>query len=127
MSDDFTEDKIARLRATTDMKQKTAIVELAHAPVEDDGLEKGCETASTSCRASAGAICRSSTFRSPAILAAAPRRPSNGSGFVPDGVTLKDKVESLERQLVGELLLRRRWNQSRAASELGLSRVGLAN
>jgi hypothetical protein len=43
MSDDFTEDKIARLRATTDMKQKAAIVELAHAPVEDDGLEKSCE------------------------------------------------------------------------------------
>jgi len=42
-------------------------------------------------------------------------------------VTLKDKVESLEKHLVGEVLVRHRWNQSRAASELGLSRVGLAN
>jgi two-component system response regulator HupR/HoxA len=28
---------------------------------------------------------------------------------------------------VSEVLLRHRWNQSRAANELGLSRVGLAN
>ena len=38
-----------------------------------------------------------------------------------------EKVENLERQLVGEVLSRYRWNQSRAATELGLSRVGLAN
>ena len=65
---------------------------------------------------------------SPAILAAVPARPSRpGNGFVPQGATLKDKVESLEKHLVGEALARHRWNQSRAASELGLSRVGLAN
>ena len=46
---------------------------------------------------------------------------------MPEGVTLKDKVESLEKQLVRETLLRHRWNQSRASDELGLSRVGLAN
>jgi two-component system response regulator HupR/HoxA len=63
---------------------------------------------------------------SPAILAAAPRAPRM-NGFMPEGVTLKEKVESLEKQLVGEVLSRHRWNQSRAASELGLSRVGLAN
>ena len=62
---------------------------------------------------------------SPAMLAATPRKPANG--FAPDGATLKDKVESLEKHLVGEMLVRHRWNQSRAASELGLSRVGLAN
>jgi two-component system response regulator HupR/HoxA len=28
---------------------------------------------------------------------------------------------------VGEVLSRHRWNQSRAANQLGLSRVGLAN
>ena len=64
---------------------------------------------------------------SPAILTAPPRKPSSSNGFVPQGATLKDKVESLERHLVGEVLRRNRWNQSRAASELGLSRVGLAN
>lgn len=64
---------------------------------------------------------------SPALLAVTPRRPSALNGFVPDGSTLKDKVESLEKHLVGDVLTRHRWNQSRAASELGLSRVGLAN
>ena len=46
---------------------------------------------------------------------------------MPEGETLKDRVESLERHLVREALARYRWNQSRVAEELGLSRVGLAN
>ncbi|MFC4253000.1 sigma-54-dependent transcriptional regulator [Sinimarinibacterium flocculans] len=41
--------------------------------------------------------------------------------------TLKQKVEALEAELVMQSLLRHRWNHSRAAKELGLSRVGLAN
>jgi two-component system response regulator HupR/HoxA len=45
----------------------------------------------------------------------------------PDGRTLKEIVESLEGQLVRQVLERCRWNQSKAARELGLSRVGLAN
>ena len=44
-----------------------------------------------------------------------------------DGDTLKEKVESLEKALVTDALARHRWNQSEAARELGLSRVGLAN
>ncbi len=64
---------------------------------------------------------------SPAILAAIPRAPKRNNGFSPEGTTLKEMVESLEKQLVGETLVRHRWNQSRAANELGLSRVGLAN
>jgi two-component system response regulator HupR/HoxA len=63
---------------------------------------------------------------SPGILAATPHRPRS-NGFTPEGATLKEKVESLEKKLVGEVLSRHRWNQSRAANELGLSRVGLAN
>lgn len=43
------------------------------------------------------------------------------------GRTLKEKVEYLEAILVREALARHRWNQSRAAADLGLSRVGLAN
>jgi two-component system response regulator HupR/HoxA len=62
---------------------------------------------------------------SPAILAAAPRS-SRGEYIAPKG-SLKDKVESLERKILQEALTRHRWNQSRAANELGLSRVGLAN
>ena len=43
------------------------------------------------------------------------------------GNTLREKVESVERTLVGEALMSFRWNQTRAAESLGLSRVGLAN
>ncbi|HTH16373.1 MAG TPA: sigma-54 dependent transcriptional regulator [Magnetospirillum sp.] len=39
--------------------------------------------------------------------------------------SLKDQVETLEAQLLGEALSRHRWNISRVAEELGLSRVGL--
>lgn len=48
-------------------------------------------------------------------------------GFLNDGRTLKDKVELLEVRLVEQALVRHRWNHSRAARDLGLSRVGLAN
>jgi two-component system response regulator HupR/HoxA len=44
-----------------------------------------------------------------------------------DGETLKDMVETFEKQIVAASLRRHRWNQSRSAHELGLSRVGLAN
>jgi two-component system, NtrC family, response regulator HupR/HoxA len=64
---------------------------------------------------------------SPALLAVAPRRLASHSRFSPEGATLKDQVESLEKHIVTEALARHRWNQSRAADELGLSRVGLAN
>jgi two-component system response regulator HupR/HoxA len=43
------------------------------------------------------------------------------------GRTLKEKVEALEEKLVRDTLDRCGWNHSRAAKELGLSRVGLAN
>ena len=45
----------------------------------------------------------------------------------PQGSTLKEMVESLEMQLVKSALGHHRWNQSKAARKLGLSRVGLAN
>ena len=49
------------------------------------------------------------------------------AGFLQQQGTLKDKVEALEMHLVAQSLLTHRWNHSRAARELGLSRVGLAN
>ncbi len=39
--------------------------------------------------------------------------------------SLKERVESLELRILRECLIRHRWNKSRAAKELGLSRVGL--
>lgn len=38
---------------------------------------------------------------------------------------LKDRLEALEARVIKETLIRHRWNKSRAANELGLSRVGL--
>ncbi len=39
--------------------------------------------------------------------------------------TLKKRIEMLEAKILHETLIRHRWNKSRAAKELGLSRVGL--
>ena len=39
--------------------------------------------------------------------------------------TLKDRVELIEMRILRETLTRLKWNKSRAATELGLSRVGL--
>ena len=64
---------------------------------------------------------------SQAIFDSVPRPPLSLDGQTADGKTLKDKVENLEKSLVAEVLARLRWNQSKAAEELGLSRVGLAN
>ncbi len=65
---------------------------------------------------------------SPRILRAAPRDqaadPVADACLVVEG-TLKDRVEQLEARILRETLTRLRWNKSRAAEELGLSRVGL--
>lgn len=39
--------------------------------------------------------------------------------------SLKQRMESLEARIIKETLIRHRWNKTRAAEELGLSRVGL--
>jgi two-component system response regulator HupR/HoxA len=61
-----------------------------------------------------------------AKLKATPR-PAAALGLTAEGKSLKEMVESLEQQLVRHALEKQRWNQSRAARDLGLSRVGLAN
>jgi two-component system response regulator HupR/HoxA len=69
-----------------------------------------------------------SAIMSPGLLAAAARRSGAAvAGFTPQGQTLKEKIESLEKYLVRDALARHKWNRSRVAEELGLSRVGLAN
>ena len=63
---------------------------------------------------------------SPRVLRAAPQedegRLESLAGL--DG-TLKERVERMEAIILRECLIRHRWNKSRAARELGLSRVGL--
>lgn len=66
-------------------------------------------------------------FLSPLIQSAQSRTPAETRLQLLDGKTLKDQVETLEKRLVETTLQRFRWNQSKAADELGLSRVGLAN
>ena len=39
--------------------------------------------------------------------------------------SLKERLEALEARIIREVLVRRRWNKTQAAQELGLSRVGL--
>ncbi len=39
--------------------------------------------------------------------------------------SLKERVELIEMRILRETLTRHRWNKSRAAAELGVSRVGL--
>jgi len=53
------------------------------------------------------------------------RAPAQSVGL--DGHSLKDRVERLEVALVCAALELHRWNHTRAAEELGLSRVGLSN
>ncbi|GAB4356380.1 MAG: sigma-54 dependent transcriptional regulator [Oricola sp.] len=64
------------------------------------------------------------------ILRADPADPGDLSGTEADLIagiegTLKDRIEALETRIIRETLIRNRWNKSRAARELGLSRVGL--
>lgn len=62
------------------------------------------------------------------IARARPRADrAQGHAATLDGQTLKQRVEHLEVALVRAALERHRWNHTRAASELGLSRVGLSN
>jgi two-component system response regulator HupR/HoxA len=68
-----------------------------------------------------------SRLLSAAISEASRRAGKPENGFAPAGATLKDKVENLERHILREALLQHKWNRSRVAELLGLSRVGLAN
>lgn len=63
---------------------------------------------------------------SPRVLRAAPVEDEAELDLLSglDG-SLKERVESLEARILRETLIRHRWNKSRAAKELGLSRVGL--
>jgi len=51
--------------------------------------------------------------------------PSQGPSVAGLEGTLRERIETLEACILKESLMRHRWNKSRAAKELGLSRVGL--
>jgi two-component system response regulator HupR/HoxA len=68
----------------------------------------------------------SAKLMSPELARLLPEKTS-GTPFSIASGTLKERVESLEMQLVSQTLVKHKWNHTRAARELGLSRVGLAN
>jgi len=39
--------------------------------------------------------------------------------------TLQERMDAIESMMLREVMLRLRWNKTKAAQELGLSRVGL--
>ncbi len=63
---------------------------------------------------------------SPHVLRATPEEVAGDMDLL-TGIegTLKERIESLEAMILKETLIRHRWNKTRAAQELGLSRVGL--
>lgn len=64
----------------------------------------------------------------PRVLRASPKDQAKAMNQLADlNGSLKERVETLEATILRETLIRHRWNKSRAADELGLSRVGLRN
>jgi len=63
---------------------------------------------------------------SPKVLQASPEEDAPDMSLLAglDG-GLKERMEALEARVLRECLIRHRWNKTRAAAELGLSRVGL--
>jgi len=61
----------------------------------------------------------------PRVLRAVPQEEPVLENLAALQGSLKDRVEALEARILRETLIRHRWNKSRAARELGLSRVGL--
>ena len=59
------------------------------------------------------------------ILMAAPAEDGDEDLIVDLDGSLKDRLSALEVRIIRETLIRHRWNKSKAARELGLSRVGL--
>lgn len=64
-------------------------------------------------------------LRGSTLLDGAEELMSEITSFSDMGGNLKERVALLEAQVLKETLVRHRWNKSRAAEELGLSRVGL--
>jgi two-component system response regulator HupR/HoxA len=53
------------------------------------------------------------------------RHTPQEAAAVPSSGTLQERLDALEAMVLREALLRHRWNKTRVAAELGLSRVGL--
>ncbi|MDO9284611.1 MAG: sigma-54 dependent transcriptional regulator [Aquabacterium sp.] len=75
-----------------------------------------------------GASIRASDFSPKLLQGQAGTGPHTGERALPPGAatgSLQDRLDAIEAMLLREVMLRHRWNKTRAAAELGLSRVGL--
>jgi two-component system response regulator HupR/HoxA len=59
------------------------------------------------------------------LMAVAPDEESDADELSGIAGDLKERLSALEARIIRETLIRHRWNKSKAARELGLSRVGL--
>jgi two-component system response regulator HupR/HoxA len=67
-----------------------------------------------------------SELLSPRVVHAAPEEDKDEMAILSEfNGSLKDRIEQLEARVLHETMIRHRWNKSKAAKELGLSRVGL--
>ncbi|WP_326542914.1 sigma-54-dependent transcriptional regulator [Pseudorhodoferax sp.] len=73
-----------------------------------------------------GGVVRAADF-SPRLLQGQTGRAHAASeqAALPAHGTLQERLDAIEAMLLREVMLRQRWNKTRAAAELGLSRVGL--
>jgi two-component system response regulator HupR/HoxA len=62
---------------------------------------------------------------SPRVLQGQAGRAAPAADALPASGTLVERLDAIEAMILREALLRHRWNKTRAAQELGLSRVGL--
>ena len=53
------------------------------------------------------------------------RHAATSPAPLPQSGTLQERLDAIEAMVLRETMLRHRWNKTRAAAELGLSRVGL--
>jgi len=107
--DDFTDEALACMQAYHWPGNVRELQnEIQHMLVMSDGKVLGAE------------------LLSPRVLRAAPMADDGALDSLAglDG-SLKERIASLEAIILRECLIRHRWNKSRAARELGLSRVGL--
>ncbi|MBL8347582.1 MAG: sigma-54-dependent Fis family transcriptional regulator [Rubrivivax sp.] len=62
---------------------------------------------------------------SPRLLKGRTGTTADAGHALPGTGTLQERLDAIEAMLLREVMLRQRWNKTRAAEELGLSRVGL--
>ncbi len=72
-----------------------------------------------------GVMLRACDFSAKLLMGQAGSGASAAASALPATGSLQERLDSIEAMLLREVMLRLRWNKTKAAQELGLSRVGL--